>query len=241
MPFAFWPRSGPRAGTVPTSSSRPPRPTGVTSSRWAVARLTGIPWVADFRDEWAANPHLAGQPRILTASPGARSGRSQGAPHGSSWRPEYFAIAGVAERRPRRVEIVNGVDEDDLAGRRRGPPADRFVLAHVGSLYDLRDPAPVLRCTRAACRARGIARGQARGTPRGQRSGYRSFPPRRVSGAGHRLRRARRAVAEMARRRRCCSMSRRTISRPRGSSSSTSRADGRCCASRPSGISRAGS
>ena len=32
-----------------------------------IARLTGIPWVADFRDEWASNPHLAGQPRVLAA------------------------------------------------------------------------------------------------------------------------------------------------------------------------------
>ena len=32
-----------------------------------VSRLTGIPWVADFRDEWAANPHLADLPRPLPA------------------------------------------------------------------------------------------------------------------------------------------------------------------------------
>ena len=31
----------------------------------ALHRMTGIPWVADFRDEWAANPHLQAAPRAL--------------------------------------------------------------------------------------------------------------------------------------------------------------------------------
>jgi glycosyltransferase involved in cell wall biosynthesis len=57
---------------------------------------------------------------------------------------EYFRIEGVGPDDPRRIEIVNGVDEDDLLVDATGPH-DRFVLAHVGSLYDLRDPAPALR------------------------------------------------------------------------------------------------
>ena len=43
----------------------------------ALHRLTGIPWVADFRDEWAANPHLqAGRPRCAAraAAPRRRRG-----------------------------------------------------------------------------------------------------------------------------------------------------------------------
>lgn len=110
----------------------------------AVARLTHIPWVADFRDEWAANPHLAGQPRLLTSL----SRRAERAVAKQAARiviaAEYFTIDGVAADDPRRVEIVNGVDEDDLVVDAEGP-SDRFVLAHVGSLYDLRDPAPALR------------------------------------------------------------------------------------------------
>ena len=38
-----------------------------------VHRVTRIPWVADFRDEWAADAFRAGQPRPLAGSRGARA------------------------------------------------------------------------------------------------------------------------------------------------------------------------
>ena len=111
----------------------------------SIARLTGLPWVADFRDEWAANPHLAHQPRVLAAL----SERAELAIARRAARivvaADYFTIAGVAAADPRRVEIVNGVDDEDLADGVTGPPANRFVVAHVGSIYDLRDPTPALR------------------------------------------------------------------------------------------------
>ena len=156
--FVLWPDGGlgwmPFAFLAALRATRRDRPDVLfsTSSPYgshlvagAVARLTHIPWVADFRDEWAANPHLAGQPRILTSL----SRRAERAIARRASRIVVaagdFAIEGVASDDRRRVEIVNGVDEDDLAAGTAGPPADRFVLAHVGSLYDLRDPAPALR------------------------------------------------------------------------------------------------
>jgi glycosyltransferase involved in cell wall biosynthesis len=58
----------------------------------------------------------------------------------------YFHLAGLGDDDPRRVEILNGVDEDDLpTPLASSPPVGRFVLAHVGTLYDIQDPAPVLR------------------------------------------------------------------------------------------------
>jgi glycosyltransferase involved in cell wall biosynthesis len=124
-----------------------------------VARLTGIPWVADFRDEWTTNPHLVGQPRPLMAlavraerAIAARANRIVVA-------ADYFQLVGLERADPRRVEIPNGVDEADLPeASASGPPADRFVLAHVGTLYDIRDPSPVLRAL-AALASRGAIDG----------------------------------------------------------------------------------
>jgi len=110
-----------------------------------VARATGVPWVADFRDEWTANPHLAGQPRLLRRL----SERTERAISSRAAKvvvaADYFEIAGLAHDDPRRVEILNGADEDDFApapGAR--PPNDRFVLSHVGTLYELQDPSVAL-------------------------------------------------------------------------------------------------
>jgi glycosyltransferase involved in cell wall biosynthesis len=118
-----------------------------------VARLTGIPWVADFRDEWSTNPHLADQPRVLTRL----AERAERAITRRARRvvvaADYFELAGLTATDPRRVEIVNGVDEADLpAGQ--SPPQERFVLSHVGTIYDIRDPTPVLRAL-ASLAARG--------------------------------------------------------------------------------------
>jgi glycosyltransferase involved in cell wall biosynthesis len=109
-----------------------------------VSRLTGVPWVADFRDEWAADAFRADQPRVL-ARLSARLERGL-IRHASRVvvAADYFRLAGLAEDDPRRVVIVNGVDEADLPNG-VAPHSDRFVLAHVGTIYGIRDPSPVLR------------------------------------------------------------------------------------------------
>ncbi len=121
-----------------------------------VARLTGLPWVADFRDEWAANPYLAGQPRLLARL----SERVERTISSSATKivvaADYFEIAGLDPDDSRRVEIVNGVDEADLGNGTVVPPSDRFVLAHVGSIYEIRDPSPVLRVLATLVSSRAI-------------------------------------------------------------------------------------
>src|SRR5438105_3171642 len=65
LPFAF---------VAALHAARRERPDAIYSSSppqaghlaaLAVHRLTGIPWVADFRDEWAADAFRADQPRPL--------------------------------------------------------------------------------------------------------------------------------------------------------------------------------
>jgi glycosyltransferase involved in cell wall biosynthesis len=120
-----------------------------------IAWLTSIPWVADFRDEWAANPRLVGQPRALTALAASAECAITARARRVVVAAGYFQLAGLAPDDPRRVEIVNGVDEADLpVASALRPPADRFVLAHVGTLYDIQDLSPVLRAL-AALAARG--------------------------------------------------------------------------------------
>jgi glycosyltransferase involved in cell wall biosynthesis len=57
---------------------------------------------------------------------------------------DYFQLDGLPVDDPRRRIIPNGVDADDFPGRPAALPSDRFVLAHVGTVYDAVDPSPVL-------------------------------------------------------------------------------------------------
>ena len=110
-----------------------------------VSRRTGIPWVADFRDEWAFNPNL-GEARRNLARLTTRSERSIT----SSARrvvvaADYFQLEGLSSDDPKRSVIPNGVDETDLPEKPTQPSTDRFVLANVGTVYDSFDPSRALR------------------------------------------------------------------------------------------------
>jgi glycosyltransferase involved in cell wall biosynthesis len=123
-----------------------------------VSKLTGVPWVADFRDEWAADAFRADQPRALVRL-SARLERDL-VRHASRVvvAADYFRLEGLSKDDPRRVVIVNGVDEADLPiGAKR--QSHRFVLAHVGTIYGIRDPSPVLRAL-ARLVQRGLVDGE---------------------------------------------------------------------------------
>jgi len=115
-----------------------------------VARLTGVPWVADFRDEWTENPHLTEQPRLLARlSERAERAITQTA-KAVVVTAGYFRLRGLEDDDPRRIEIANGVDENDFPEHvDAAPPTDRFVLSHVGTLYELQDPSAALRALAA--------------------------------------------------------------------------------------------
>jgi glycosyltransferase involved in cell wall biosynthesis len=167
--FILWPDGGlgwmPFALAAALMAVRRDRPDALfsTSSPYGshlvaliVARLTGVPWVADFRDEWTANPHLVNQPgalaRLSSSAERAITRRATEVVVAA----DYFELRGLARDDPRRVEIVNGVDEEDFPEESSAvPPADRFVLSHVGTLYELQDPSAALRAL-AKLAARGV-------------------------------------------------------------------------------------
>jgi glycosyltransferase involved in cell wall biosynthesis len=154
-----------------------------------VHRLTGIPWVADFRDEWAANPHLHDAPaslgRLTRRAERAIAARAHVVVVG-----DYFDIAGTTAAR--RTTITNGVDPDDLVGLpATDPPRDRFVLAHVGTLYEGQEAAPVFAALRRLVEAGRLdpARVEVRlvgkvALPEGSLDGL-PFPVARVGYLGH--------------------------------------------------------
>jgi glycosyltransferase involved in cell wall biosynthesis len=110
-----------------------------------VARLTGLPWVADFRDEWSTNASLTEQPKALAAL----TARSESTVTRQAQRvvvvADYFRLVGIEADDPRRVEIVNGADEADLPNPPPLPRPDKFVLTNVGTIYGSIDPRPGLR------------------------------------------------------------------------------------------------
>lgn len=110
-------------------------------------RWTGIPWVADFRDEWSADPHQRSLPRFVRRMTERAERRLVTAASEVIVVGDYFEIAGEPAR---RTTITNGVDPVDFAAAPPGPaPRDRMRISYVGTLYGERDCAPVLGALRA--------------------------------------------------------------------------------------------
>jgi glycosyltransferase involved in cell wall biosynthesis len=118
-----------------------------------VAALTGLPWVADFRDEWLYNPWRQDRARHLKAiTRRAERGiirRADRLVYAAPW----FQLADPAAG-AKAVTITNGVDPDDVPDGLPGPGPDRFRVVFVGTLYEDLDAAPV-----TAALARLAARG----------------------------------------------------------------------------------
>ena len=112
----------------------------------ALKRLTGLPWVADFRDAWTTNPEGLRRFGRLSRALERRIVREASC---IVVVDETIDLLGVPAGDPRLVVIRNGVDREDLPapGARAGEPV--FRLAHVGMLYGARDAAPVLEALRS--------------------------------------------------------------------------------------------
>ncbi len=121
-----------------------------------VQRLTGLAWVADFHDGWALHPTYPFH-RVAFRYPAvARAGtalerRVVSEATRITVACDSIRLAALPAHEAGRSVIRNGVDVDDLelaATRQRPPERDHLQLAHVGSLREWRDPAPVLTALR---------------------------------------------------------------------------------------------
>jgi glycosyltransferase involved in cell wall biosynthesis len=117
-----------------------------------VHRMTGLPWVADFRDGLTYHPDpsytRAHPPTRVTAALERRVVR---AAKFTTVACESIDIVDLARDDPRRRMIPNGVDLDDLPVDRTMSAGtdDRFRLTFVGTMFGARDGGPVLAAVRA--------------------------------------------------------------------------------------------
>jgi glycosyltransferase involved in cell wall biosynthesis len=124
-----------------------------------VHRMTGVPWVADFRDGWALDPG----PSWSTVAPprGIMEAIERQFVSGAICTTvacDSIDVVDLNRGDPDRVLIPNGVDLDDLRDAETidvGPPSDRFRLSYVGALYGSRNAAPVFAAAKQLI-ARGV-------------------------------------------------------------------------------------
>ena len=128
-------------------------PTTAHLAALIVHKLTGVPWVADFRDSWLFNPL---DPRTKSYAPLTRASEAleRTVVDNASFvtfADETMEACGLESDDPRRVVICNGVDPDDLPPF---PPSDvprtdgRFRLSYVGSFYGSHDGAETFAAIR---------------------------------------------------------------------------------------------
>jgi len=126
-------------------SSSPPIVDNILAA--ALQRLSGLPWVADFRDPWTQNPYLQFTPFELKATRALERKVLEGS---SAIVTVSEPLAGMLRElhgdREGGVDcITNAFDPDDFRGHVE-PPSDRFVITYAGMFYgDKRSPAGFMR------------------------------------------------------------------------------------------------
>ena len=131
-----------------------------------LARISGLPWVADFRDPWARAPWREGW------SPAARRwaavferavvARANAVIFATEANHEEYAAHYGADAAQRFFVVPNGCDPSEFIGLERMNPDTDFVIVHAGSLYGARTPEPLIRAL-AACIDKGLVlRGRVR-------------------------------------------------------------------------------
>jgi len=125
-----------------------------------LSRLTGAPWVADFRDPWARAPwredRFAFERRAWALFERLVALRADRVVFVTATNRDDFANAYGPKAAERFIVVANGCDASEFDGLRPVPraAATPFVLLHAGSLYGARNPAGLLRAV-AAAMARG--------------------------------------------------------------------------------------
>ena len=113
------------------------------------SRVSGIPWVADFRDGWMRNPQDVRQPRPLARLSTRLEQAIVRRARSVVIVDESVELLGIDPGDPRLVLIRNGVDDDDVPPAQAHKPGARFRISYVGALYGARNAAPVFAALRA--------------------------------------------------------------------------------------------
>jgi glycosyltransferase involved in cell wall biosynthesis len=142
-------------------TSSPPSSVHIVGSY--VTRRTGIPWIADLRDSWLANPHRRYERRMVQVK---RKLLEQIAHHTLApaagltavtdvirMEASQYARAGV----PTRV-VSNGCDFDDFETLRHSE-SERLRIVHAGYFFGARSPRPFLEALRRLLDQRPDLRG----------------------------------------------------------------------------------
>jgi glycosyltransferase involved in cell wall biosynthesis len=127
-------------------STSPPGSTHLIAA--AIARATGIGWVADLRDSLLTHAHR----RADTAATRAKAAMQARVARLVAGRADAItcvseAIAEETRRLEPRGDVVtipNGADFDDVAGLEHHE-SERFRITHTGSFFGRRDPRPFLQ------------------------------------------------------------------------------------------------
>jgi glycosyltransferase involved in cell wall biosynthesis len=130
----------------------------------ALKWLTGLPWVADFRDPWTRRPWLASDlkrgPRYRLQQMLERLVMRHCDRLVANTEPMAVDFRDCWQLPPAKcTAITNGYDPKALPPRNLGPVPSRapFTITHTGALYRRRDPRPLLRAI-AILRDRGVIR-----------------------------------------------------------------------------------
>jgi glycosyltransferase involved in cell wall biosynthesis len=135
-----------RHGIDVVISTSPPPSTHLIAA--AIARATGVPWVADLRDSLVAHAHR----RADTTATRVKSSMHRRVARLVASRADAISCVSQAiseetralAPRGRVVTIANGCDFDDVAGLEHHP-SERFRITHTGSFFGRRDPRPFLQ------------------------------------------------------------------------------------------------
>jgi glycosyltransferase involved in cell wall biosynthesis len=119
-----------------------------------IKKLTGKPWVADYRDEWVLDSICWKPPTKLHAWLGEKLDRAcirnaEFVINTTGVRTQIFVdyFGGPEEK---FITIHNGYDESDIAKFRDiDAPTDTFVMTSLGNLYSGRDAKPFLHAVAA--------------------------------------------------------------------------------------------
>ncbi|HET6849219.1 MAG TPA: glycosyltransferase [Gaiellales bacterium] len=153
IPFAA--RTGIRAvrerGIDVVLTSSPPTSSHVVGN--IISRRTGVPWVADFRDSWLANPHRRYERRSVRYK---RSLLAQIAERTMAPATALTAVTDVIREEAEGYTkqpvisrtISNGCDFDDFAAYQHRGSA-KLRLLHAGYFFGARSPRPLLQAVRA--------------------------------------------------------------------------------------------